>query len=596
MIDSRSSRTRPLCWPTIKPTVRLDAIRIWLAVGGCFFARESLIKLALMRRFQLVSSLGLFAASASLFILLRTQQYLAVDGAIRCLSVYWLGHPTAGGNNHLLYFVNVFLWTKALSVVGITATNAFDFVRFVHWMNALAAAGSISLLWLLCYGIAERVDIALAATCAYAFSNAFLLHATSTAEPMMGLFWSLASISAMVSGLAASSRLRLFVAGTLLLLAMATYESMVLIGPAELVLIYGWDERRNSDNRTLILWFLAGCIVGVLAAYVPIYIWSGTTSSLAMARRFLAMDGGEQVYGGVSISKLVNLPVGFANSVVPSVPVDYQGIRSLVISHSHDRWILLTSTAVFVMSGWLIWTSFRLGEVWAGLERRRRLILECCVVALLFDTLALIFWDPLYDKLWLQPLAVVFLASSVILSAWYRPPYRLIIAPEALLIAFVTIIGFFHGLGASQSSTPCLDSAHHLAGTLSSSDLLVAGWDPVSLLYSWFWGNGAKKFDVPASASGSGPRTLSLLADEISKTRGSGGSVYFLGVLDLPETGWKPFLEDRCHLPYHSLDGLRRCAKPVAELTCDEHDEVLWQLMPGCFGPIMENDNMNPRN
>src|ERR1700691_6217553 len=100
-----------------------------------------------MRRSEIVTSLGIFIASASLFILLRTQQYFAVDGALRCLSIYWEGRPAAGGHNHLLYFVNVFVWTKALSLAGVNARDAFDFVRLTHWMDALAAAGSVSLLW-----------------------------------------------------------------------------------------------------------------------------------------------------------------------------------------------------------------------------------------------------------------------------------------------------------------------------------------------------------------------------------------------------------------------------------------------------------------
>ena len=136
-----------------------------------------------------LTSLGIFT-SASLFILLRTQQYLAVAGAIRCLSVYWLGRPTADGNKYLLYFVNVFPWTKTLSLVDVSATSAFDFVRLTHWMNALATAGC----WLLCYRATESMGTAWAATGAYPFSNAFLRHATRTAEPMMGLLWCFVSI------------------------------------------------------------------------------------------------------------------------------------------------------------------------------------------------------------------------------------------------------------------------------------------------------------------------------------------------------------------------------------------------------------------
>ena len=252
-----------------------------------------------MRSSELVTPLGIFIGSAVLFVLLRTQQYLAVDGAIRCLLIYWQGRPITGGNNHLLYFVNVFVWTKVLSFAAVNATDAFDFVRLTHWMNALAAAGSVSLLWTLSYRASESVGAAWAASCAYAFSNVFLLHATSTAEPMVGLFWSLASVLSVSSGLAAFSRIRLFVGGALLLLAMATYESMVLIGSAELILIYYWNDQRTSRNRTLALWFLAGCIFSGITIYVPTYALSGTTAPLAMLSRFVDMGGGEQVYGGV---------------------------------------------------------------------------------------------------------------------------------------------------------------------------------------------------------------------------------------------------------------------------------------------------------
>jgi hypothetical protein len=453
-------------------------------------------------------------------------------------------------------------------------------------MNALAAAGTISIFWLLCCGATGNLLIALAATCAYAFSNAFLLHATSTAEPMMGLFWSIASIATVASGLASHSRLKLVVGGALLVLAMATYESMVLIGPAELVLIYNWDERRTSDRRVAVLMFLAGCTSGGIVTYVPVYALSGTTTPIAMLHRFLDISGGEQVYAGFGVSKLVNLPIGFANSIVQIVPAEYQGIRALLRTHSHDRWILLTPIAVLVLIGWLAWMSRRLANVWTQLERRKRLILTCCAVALAFDVFPLIFWEPLYDKLWLQPLAVVFFASSVVFAACYRLyPRQLIFLPDAFLIAVIVISGFAGALSASRSPTPWLGAARQLSGTLRSSDLLVSQWDPVSLLYASFWGDGAKVFDVAGNATVNGPKALPLLEGQVSTIRNSGGRIFFLGIIDMPESVWKPYLEDRCGLPFHSLDAMRRCARPVEALTYNQRKEVLWQLSPDCYKP-----------
>jgi hypothetical protein len=131
-----------------------------------------------------------------------------------------------------------------LSLAGFKATNPFDFLSLTQGMNAFAAA------------------------CAFAFSKAFLLHATSTAEPMVGLFWSIASIAVVVSGLATSSQLRLVIGGALLFLAMATYESIVLIGPAELLLICCWEDHSAVRNRNRALWFLFGCGIGGFIGYI----------------------------------------------------------------------------------------------------------------------------------------------------------------------------------------------------------------------------------------------------------------------------------------------------------------------------------------
>ena len=127
----------------------------------------------------------IFVVFATLFALLHTQQYLAVDGAIRALFIYWHGRSIAGGNNHLLYFVNVYAWTKTLALFGKYPSDAFDFIRSTQWMNGLAAGGCVSIVFLLSARAAKSIGVALAAASAYAFSYAFVLHATSTAEPMV---------------------------------------------------------------------------------------------------------------------------------------------------------------------------------------------------------------------------------------------------------------------------------------------------------------------------------------------------------------------------------------------------------------------------
>lgn len=537
-----------------------------------------------MLRLRSCASFAIFILSAAFFALLQTRQYLAVDGATRCVFIYWHRTPVLGRNNHLLYFVNVYIWTHILSLAAIRATNVFIFIHLAQWMNALAAAGCVSLLFVLCRSASNSASAGLASSLMYPFSNAFLLHATSSAEPVVGLFWSILSISAVASGLATSSPLRLFVGGALLALAMGTYESMVLIGPAEVLLILYWDELDITSNRALLVRFLAGCILGGIAVYVPAYAISGTTNPASMLRRFLRTGGGQQIFGGFRLSRLINLPIGFANSVVATVPTGYHGIRWLFRTYRFDSTTISILMILLTAGVWTAWTVHRVMLVWDSLRRRQQLILKCCAVALAFDLAALLYWDPIYDKLWLQPLAVVFLAWSIMFATWrrlLRP--RLMLIPEALLLIVILGTGFARALRAHQSPTPCLDGAGDVAAVLQPGDLLVSGWDPVSVLYNAFYDRQVTQFDLISIASNNGPNTMRILGDAIAGTRARGGRVYFLGLLDMPKYRWKPFVGDRVHLSYRSLDQIRECANPVAKLLCASgHEETLWRLPRHC--------------
>jgi hypothetical protein len=156
-----------------------------------------------------------------------------------------------------------------------------------------------------------------------------------------------------------------------------------------------------------------------------------------------------------------NLPLGFADAVAPSLPHSYGGVRWLLIKNHFGQSTLLALAAANAMLGLIVWTLCRLVVAWDDLQHRQRLILGCCALALVFDSFPLIFWDPLYDKLWLQPIAVVILAWSVIFEVWPRHgrscPMRLL--PETLLMSIIVVTGLLGAFEAHQSATPCLDRA-----------------------------------------------------------------------------------------------------------------------------------------
>src|SRR5258707_9349689 len=68
-----------------------------------------------------------FLASGLIFSLLRSKDIFAVDGAFRCLEVFQRPSIFFHDNNHMLYPVNVFVWTRLAGVLGFATPTRQDF-------------------------------------------------------------------------------------------------------------------------------------------------------------------------------------------------------------------------------------------------------------------------------------------------------------------------------------------------------------------------------------------------------------------------------------------------------------------------------------
>jgi hypothetical protein len=527
-----------------------------------------------LKRFD---GIAVLLVTTGLFLVLGTHRYLDVDGALDCLSVYWRNKPLLGENNHLLFLSEVYAWSRLTALLGVRPQDPLAFLRSVQAMNAIFAGASLALFYVVVSRVVSNRVIGLIATIVYGFSNGFVLHATNSSQPVIGLFLSLASVAVVASGLEVSSRIRLWFGGALLIAAMASYESMVLIGPAEVVLVWGWHPDRGRRD---LAWFLGGCAAGAAGIYLPAYASSAGTSS-EMWTRFLQIGGAPQIYSGFSLSKVANVPVGLATSLVTCVPTGYAGIRAL--SRRRDIWTLWTSIVVAATAGWMALTAFRLSSSWAGLNRRRRLIIVSAAVGLLFDVFPAIFWTPVYEKLWLQPLAVIIFLSAV---GWEHARRERLgytrFVPEAVLLLTIVGLGLATAIRTHRSSTPCLDAARDLARVLGRQDLLVAGWTPTAQLYSAILTDGAREFDVPVTAIREGAQATGLLYQRVEATRKQAGNVYFLEILDLPKSSWDAFIA-RSGLQYDSLEPFRRCARPIATFSCGGGTEILRQLSFECL-------------
>ena len=90
-----------------------------------------------------LSAVLVFLIFLTLFLSFRSKQYTAVDGALRCLEVYHRQSIFFLGNNHLLYPANIFLWSRALDLIGLKASNVFEYLSASQAMNCTAAAGCL---------------------------------------------------------------------------------------------------------------------------------------------------------------------------------------------------------------------------------------------------------------------------------------------------------------------------------------------------------------------------------------------------------------------------------------------------------------------
>jgi hypothetical protein len=172
-----------------------------------------------------------------LFVLLRTRNIFEVDGASRCLEVFRRQTLFFHGNNHMLYPANVLVWNRMVGALGFRPNGAEEFFAITQWMNCLAGAGCLAIVFYLMYLVTSSVRLAFGVVLAYGLSRAFLLHATNAAEPLAGVFWSLLAMCFAALSLKRKSNWPIIVSALLFSLAMATYQSTIFLAPSALVLI-----------------------------------------------------------------------------------------------------------------------------------------------------------------------------------------------------------------------------------------------------------------------------------------------------------------------------------------------------------------------
>jgi len=529
-----------------------------------------------------IAAIAVFLFFAIVFLLLRTRQYLAVDGALRCLDVYHRQALFFHGNNHLLYPVNIFLWSHGLRLLGFEAHTPFEFIALSQALNAIAAAGCLALIFILVWIATSSTDISLTATSAYGFSRAVMLHGTNSAEPVVGLFFSALGILIVVESLRRARIWLLALAGVCFALALACYQPMVLIAPLALIFCFGWPASGAKLSSWNTRWMRITLMSsGGLAMTCVIYGWaywiSGERSIAQMIHNFFQLAGGD-VYGYLSLAKLVNSPLGLISGLLPALPPDYAGIRSLLREPHNIFWIACI-LVVFLWLGRICWLlASPVSSKWRSIEPFQRHLIPALGMALLILMGPLVFWAPLYDKLWLQPLGVMIVLLAVLY--WIGSPHARRSAAVILIAGFIGLeasLNLLWAIPAHRNPTKGVKESLIIADVVKPNDFVVLNFDQISILYLTFWGSAENSLLLPAS----GPELASnQLARAIKETRETGGHVYFLSVLDMSEETWTAFLGNRVGIPYHSFDPYRSKSTVVRSFDLDGQAITLQMLQP----------------
>ncbi len=146
-----------------------------------------------------------------LFLALRSNDFAGVDGALRCLSVFFDG-DRFHGNNHMLYPFWVGLWAQANQLLGIRAENGIEFMYMTESMNAFAAATSVGFLYYLIASVSST-SAAVLGSLMFGLCHAVTLQATSADEPVIGLFFALLGLVILAWGIRRSNPAAMLAAG-----------------------------------------------------------------------------------------------------------------------------------------------------------------------------------------------------------------------------------------------------------------------------------------------------------------------------------------------------------------------------------------------
>lgn len=525
-----------------------------------------------------------FVLSATALIGLRSRDFFSVDGSLRCLSVYRSSSLQFHANNHMLYPVNVLVWTRLLAAFGFKPGGPVEFVVSVETMNCLAAAGILAILsWLILQVTGSRalgawVPIALSLTVA------FLAQATNANEPMVAIFWSVLAILFAVQSASGKRIWPAVVSGFLFALAMASYRSAVLLWPAAAVILVCYDVLAEPERHAAakgrwqrLAWFAAASVIAGAVIFGWAYARQGTAAS-QFALRFLQQED-SRAYLSFSGAKVSNAVLGLVRNCFFVLP-EFVGMRNFLAGPKRPILLVGALCAAVVIS--LVACGYELLRNRKQLSHSQRIGALASFIGLLFTMVPVLVWDPHYGKLWLQPLICLSFLLAIALNQFIkRGGWIAVVSTAAGLLFFVgAAYNLSWAIRAREYKPYEFEQFSELQQFIGSQDFVVEDWNSLSVLYGLLQGNRGNSLSFVDEAVIHGAGALTELDQNVAHTQTLGGKVFFVGLLDLPKPVWDSFLDQRCGVKYDQLERYRAAARLKARWITRGGPVSLWEVDP----------------
>lgn len=507
----------------------------------------NLMSFRLKRKY--IITLIIFIFFFTVYLIFLTNDHFSVDGATRCLEVFWSEKVILHGNNHILYPFNVYLWYKLTSFFLGESKNPFEFIRRIQIMNALASSIILSLSYLIYLKFLKKEIISSVLIFVFGLSNVFFSHAVSSAEPIYGFLFFVISFWLVVY-FSDNKKISPFIfalSAFLFAYSIMSYLAMVFGLPVILVYLYYKTRSKKKVIGYFILFFIFLTILFIVASY-----YKGFTI-LEIDKALLGNEFADRSHTGFKLKNIPQYPFGMINAFyhINSVYDLPTYISSLLAADTNSLFSVIFGFILAFIIFFLIFNKAFFESLNNIIVKKEFSLFAISLIYFLSATIVIIGFIPVYDKLWIMGLNSSLLFGGIIYEGAMARRKRIV--NLFFLIAILIMIFFNFGF-AIKSKTPSsdIDCVEDSLKLMDNKYILLTTWGATYGKYfpTFYYNEESKYYRIPNLAIDYDMDTKKVIAFLKNEFCSEEITFYVTSDLSMSEYMWNTFLGDEMKMDY----------------------------------------------